>query len=58
MSLLNNVLPLWMNKVDPMEIMNFNDRIEDFKIEFEEKGSKMFTEIIEEYFLKQRLCLF
>ena len=58
MSLLNNVLPLWMNKVDPMEIMNFNDRIEDFKIEFEEKGSKMFTEIIEEYFLKNNVFVY
>ncbi|SGZ39161.1 related to Mitochondrial presequence protease [Hanseniaspora guilliermondii] len=58
MSLLNNILPLWMNKVDPMEIMNFNDRIEDFKMEFDEKGSKMFTELVEEYFLNNNVFVY
>ncbi|KAL6945549.1 hypothetical protein ACO0OE_002519 [Hanseniaspora uvarum] len=58
MSLLNSVLPLWSNKVDPMELLRFNDRIDDFKMEFEEKGSKMFTDIIKDYFLENNVFIY
>ncbi|XBW36065.1 hypothetical protein QEN19_001642 [Hanseniaspora menglaensis] len=54
MSLLNGILPLWVNKCDPLELMSFNDRLEDFKAEFEERGSQVFTELIEEFIFKKK----
>ncbi|KAL6926882.1 hypothetical protein ACO0SA_003963 [Hanseniaspora valbyensis] len=58
MSLLNGVLPLWVNKCDPLELMSFNERLEDFKQDFEERGPTVFTELIEEYILNKNTFKF
>lgn len=58
MSLLNNVLPLWQNKCDPLELINFIDRLEDFKLEYSERGSEMFTELINEYIINRNTFKF
>ncbi|KAL6945504.1 hypothetical protein ACO0QE_002964 [Hanseniaspora vineae] len=51
LTILNHILPQWVNHADPFELVNFTENIELFREDFAQKGTKLFTDLIEKYMI-------
>ncbi|ODV96488.1 hypothetical protein PACTADRAFT_49825 [Pachysolen tannophilus NRRL Y-2460] len=53
MNLLYSLIPGWVNDVDPLEMLKFNETIAKLNKDFIKKGDKIFIELIEKYLIKK-----
>lgn len=51
MNILYAITPLWVNDVDPFNLLSFDATLTRFRSDFEAKGDKVFTELIHKYLL-------
>ncbi|CDK28180.1 unnamed protein product [Kuraishia capsulata CBS 1993] len=51
LGLLNSVISGWVDEVDPLEMMEWKETMSKFIAEYDSRGDKIFTELIERHFL-------
>ncbi|CCF58477.1 hypothetical protein KAFR_0E03250 [Kazachstania africana CBS 2517] len=53
LQLLYSILPGWLNKTDPIELLKFDELLTNFKEDWRNNGSKIFHDLISKYILKK-----